>query len=195
MIESRQLRLCRLAFWVCHLENGRYVPISERSLSTIIRERMYLWHLPRPSHVSSLCRVNNDGVSTASNTPVRHTSTEHTCMDAYSIPKSREQTPARSRWPSDTVEEVIRMIMVIVHRSGNCSVTFYRCFQRSFWIINTIIDLPFAFESRGSAMWLTSYHLLPSNKRSCNSCGGTSVGRLSTIFWRLLCAEENCWPT
>ena len=41
IIEAKQLDLCRLAFWLCICENGRYIPISSTSYSCIIRESKF----------------------------------------------------------------------------------------------------------------------------------------------------------
>jgi hypothetical protein len=41
IIEAKQLQLCRLAFWFCLFDNKHYIPISQRSLSPIIRESKF----------------------------------------------------------------------------------------------------------------------------------------------------------
>ncbi len=38
MIDTEQLGKCKLAFWLCTLENGVYRPISTPSLSSLIEE-------------------------------------------------------------------------------------------------------------------------------------------------------------
>lgn len=38
VIEAKQLHVCRLAFWLCILDNNQYIPISQRSFTSIIRE-------------------------------------------------------------------------------------------------------------------------------------------------------------
>ncbi|CAF0863461.1 unnamed protein product [Rotaria sordida] len=38
LIQDRQLNLCKFAFWLCELQNGDYVRVSQISYSQIIRE-------------------------------------------------------------------------------------------------------------------------------------------------------------
>lgn len=41
LIEAKKLHLCRLAIWLCLFENGHYIPISERTISSIIQESKF----------------------------------------------------------------------------------------------------------------------------------------------------------
>ncbi|CAF3439891.1 unnamed protein product [Rotaria sp. Silwood1] len=39
IIETRRLDLCKLAFWLCYLDNGHFISISQPSFSCVIREK------------------------------------------------------------------------------------------------------------------------------------------------------------
>ena len=45
LIEMKKLHLCRIAVWLCLFENGHYIPVSERTFSSVIQESKFYTHV------------------------------------------------------------------------------------------------------------------------------------------------------